>query len=271
MSVLMRRENTLIIEPGSDISKIQIINFILLPNSKKHFEGPPLYLRVKEMIPGALHRFYNSTEIIECEKARIYIKQAELKNLFGCVSSIVENNFEMNVKTETHIKPSFKLLILMLNVSTQKRQIADELQILISKQTTKIQKPLPTYESTYQLPEFINYVSKTQKFEFFKQCFLFTQNYNYDKELKDTVMLYFGITAQMRKEMINRLQRFAYDECKQYICQNVIHLFLKDTEICKDFKYKGEHLTYRVMTMLCLKTTEHTIKLDEELIILGVQ
>ncbi|CAL6051433.1 Hypothetical_protein [Hexamita inflata] len=43
MSVLMRRENTLIIEPGSDISKIQIINFILLPNSKKHFEGPPLY------------------------------------------------------------------------------------------------------------------------------------------------------------------------------------------------------------------------------------
>ncbi|CAL6058283.1 Conserved_hypothetical protein [Hexamita inflata] len=44
MSVLMRRENTLIIEPGSDISKIQIINFILLPNSKKHFEGPPLYL-----------------------------------------------------------------------------------------------------------------------------------------------------------------------------------------------------------------------------------
>ncbi|CAL5990842.1 Hypothetical_protein [Hexamita inflata] len=44
MSVLMRRENTLIIEPGSDISKIQIINFILLPNSKKHFEGPPLYV-----------------------------------------------------------------------------------------------------------------------------------------------------------------------------------------------------------------------------------
>ncbi|CAL5990102.1 Annexin_11 [Hexamita inflata] len=47
MSVLMRRENTLIIEPGSDISKIQIINFILLPNSKKHFEGPPLYMRTK--------------------------------------------------------------------------------------------------------------------------------------------------------------------------------------------------------------------------------
>ncbi|CAL6082501.1 Conserved_hypothetical protein [Hexamita inflata] len=44
MSVLMRRENTLIIEPGSDISKIQIINFILLPNSKKHFEGPPLQM-----------------------------------------------------------------------------------------------------------------------------------------------------------------------------------------------------------------------------------
>ncbi|CAL6000689.1 Hypothetical_protein [Hexamita inflata] len=47
MSVLMRRENTLIIEPGSDISKIQIINFILLPNSKKHFEGPPLQLHMK--------------------------------------------------------------------------------------------------------------------------------------------------------------------------------------------------------------------------------
>ncbi|CAL6092998.1 Hypothetical_protein [Hexamita inflata] len=45
MSVLMRRENTLIIEPGSDISKIQIINFILLPNSKKHFEGPPLQFK----------------------------------------------------------------------------------------------------------------------------------------------------------------------------------------------------------------------------------
>ncbi|CAL5982810.1 MORN_motif [Hexamita inflata] len=48
MSVLMRRENTLIIEPGSDISKIQIINFILLPNSKKHFEGPPLQILNKD-------------------------------------------------------------------------------------------------------------------------------------------------------------------------------------------------------------------------------
>ncbi|CAL5971522.1 Conserved_hypothetical protein [Hexamita inflata] len=37
-------ETQLIIEPDSDISKIQIINFILLPNSKKHFEGPPLYV-----------------------------------------------------------------------------------------------------------------------------------------------------------------------------------------------------------------------------------
>ncbi|CAL6010191.1 Hypothetical_protein [Hexamita inflata] len=50
MSVLMRRENTLIIEPGSDISKIQIINFILLPNSKKHFEGPPLYEVLMNML-----------------------------------------------------------------------------------------------------------------------------------------------------------------------------------------------------------------------------
>ncbi|CAL5979225.1 Hypothetical_protein [Hexamita inflata] len=52
MSVLMRREHTLIIEPGSDISKIQIINFILLPNSKKHFEGPPLQLEelVKQQV-----------------------------------------------------------------------------------------------------------------------------------------------------------------------------------------------------------------------------
>ncbi|CAL6002655.1 Hypothetical_protein [Hexamita inflata] len=49
MSVLMRRENTLIIEPGSDISKIQIINFILLPNSKKHFEGPPLQLKTDDV------------------------------------------------------------------------------------------------------------------------------------------------------------------------------------------------------------------------------
>ncbi|CAL5989990.1 Hypothetical_protein [Hexamita inflata] len=54
MSVLMRRENTLIIEPGSDISKIQIINFILLPNSKKHFEGPPLQELVYRLLPANL-------------------------------------------------------------------------------------------------------------------------------------------------------------------------------------------------------------------------
>ncbi|CAL5991692.1 Hypothetical_protein [Hexamita inflata] len=41
-------ETQLIIEPDSDISKIQIINFILLPNSKKHFEGPPLYCLIKQ-------------------------------------------------------------------------------------------------------------------------------------------------------------------------------------------------------------------------------
>ncbi|CAL6092871.1 Hypothetical_protein [Hexamita inflata] len=57
MSVLMRRENTLIIEPGSDISKIQIINFILLPNSKKHFEGPPLQeqKQITRKDSGTLH------------------------------------------------------------------------------------------------------------------------------------------------------------------------------------------------------------------------
>ncbi|CAL6107618.1 Conserved_hypothetical protein [Hexamita inflata] len=57
MSVLMRRENTLIIEPGSDISKIQIINFILLPNSKKHFEGPPLQVFLYTIHSSQVHGF----------------------------------------------------------------------------------------------------------------------------------------------------------------------------------------------------------------------
>ncbi|CAL6089126.1 Hypothetical_protein [Hexamita inflata] len=70
MSVLMRRENTLIIEPGSDISKIQIINFILLPNSKKHFEGPPLYtvaeqLDKKLVVPNIFEDFQKFYEEIE--------------------------------------------------------------------------------------------------------------------------------------------------------------------------------------------------------------
>ncbi|CAL6115901.1 Hypothetical_protein [Hexamita inflata] len=62
MSVLMRRENTLIIEPGSDISKIQIINFILLPNSKKHFEGPPLQLEYSYFRKMELDRQNNFIE-----------------------------------------------------------------------------------------------------------------------------------------------------------------------------------------------------------------
>ncbi|CAL6062878.1 Myb-like_DNA-binding domain-containing protein [Hexamita inflata] len=61
MSVLMRRENTLIIEPGSDISKIQIINFILLPNSKKHFEGPPLYQKMFSNIQDQFDSFQTHT------------------------------------------------------------------------------------------------------------------------------------------------------------------------------------------------------------------
>ncbi|CAL5982974.1 Hypothetical_protein [Hexamita inflata] len=63
MSVLMRRENTLIIEPGSDISKIQIINFILLPNSKKHFEGPPLQANAAEQLK--LSQSYQSQSQIQ--------------------------------------------------------------------------------------------------------------------------------------------------------------------------------------------------------------
>ncbi|CAL5988982.1 Hypothetical_protein [Hexamita inflata] len=73
MSVLMRRENTLIIEPGSDISKIQIINFILLPNSKKHFEGPPLQksiqiitCNIKPQIGSRQYRSQSSSCIIVC-------------------------------------------------------------------------------------------------------------------------------------------------------------------------------------------------------------
>ncbi|CAL6010942.1 Hypothetical_protein [Hexamita inflata] len=83
MSVLMRRENTLIIEPGSDISKIQIINFILLPNSKKHFEGPPLY---------DLHSKYFWCEIYQhnrlqkckmiCQIISIYLIKMEKMKIF---------------------------------------------------------------------------------------------------------------------------------------------------------------------------------------------
>ncbi|CAL5979382.1 Hypothetical_protein [Hexamita inflata] len=71
MSVLMRRENTLIIEPGSDISKIQIINFILLPNSKKHFEGPPLQKMLK-----------NCLKVVRC-----YINTKQRCHLYLSVSS----------------------------------------------------------------------------------------------------------------------------------------------------------------------------------------
>ncbi|CAL5983601.1 Hypothetical_protein [Hexamita inflata] len=42
MECIEEEGTRLIIESDSDISQIQIINFILLPNSKKHFEGPPL-------------------------------------------------------------------------------------------------------------------------------------------------------------------------------------------------------------------------------------
>ncbi|CAL6103634.1 leucine-rich_repeat domain-containing protein [Hexamita inflata] len=73
MSVLMRRENTLIIEPGSDISKIQIINFILLPNSKKHFEGPPLQSKPYHEITSLkklLNHFSSSQKLEIC-----YLKQ----------------------------------------------------------------------------------------------------------------------------------------------------------------------------------------------------
>ncbi|CAL6003428.1 Conserved_hypothetical protein [Hexamita inflata] len=67
MSVLMRRENTLIIEPGSDISKIQIINFILLPNSKKHFEGPPLYAKPIsiKLLRSIFPQFTSTEQLIE--------------------------------------------------------------------------------------------------------------------------------------------------------------------------------------------------------------
>ncbi|CAL5991843.1 Hypothetical_protein [Hexamita inflata] len=68
MSVLMRRENTLIIEPGSDISKIQIINFILLPNSKKHFEGPPLYMNAMFLLQSI-----NTSLLICAESKKIVV------------------------------------------------------------------------------------------------------------------------------------------------------------------------------------------------------
>ncbi|CAL6107750.1 Conserved_hypothetical protein [Hexamita inflata] len=94
MSVLMRRENTLIIEPGSDISKIQIINFILLPNSKKHFEGPPLYFKIDLDESGRLNLpivtkfdqdgyigIYFDKQLIKDGKAKQLFKNATYKNL----------------------------------------------------------------------------------------------------------------------------------------------------------------------------------------------
>ncbi|CAL5986294.1 Hypothetical_protein [Hexamita inflata] len=88
MSVLMRRENTLIIEPGSDISKIQIINFILLPNSKKHFEGPPL-----QVIQNHFFRINLWSRISKQFKTEIQIKikMLQLEILFRFTYSSKSN------------------------------------------------------------------------------------------------------------------------------------------------------------------------------------
>ncbi|CAL6057527.1 Hypothetical_protein [Hexamita inflata] len=90
MSVLMRRENTLIIEPGSDISKIQIINFILLPNSKKHFEGPPLYLQQNRIqLIAANKKYYNDFQ----EEIQIEV-QTELKSkIYQLMESYIQRDF----------------------------------------------------------------------------------------------------------------------------------------------------------------------------------
>ncbi|CAL5970098.1 Hypothetical_protein [Hexamita inflata] len=79
MSVLMRRENTLIIEPGSDISKIQIINFILLPNSKKHFEGPPLY---EQYVQSNLEKSYAEAAPFEA-----FAAQKQRRNMFPLMNA----------------------------------------------------------------------------------------------------------------------------------------------------------------------------------------
>ncbi|CAL6018953.1 Hypothetical_protein [Hexamita inflata] len=84
MSVLMRRENTLIIEPGSDISKIQIINFILLPNSKKHFEGPPL----QHLVTGS-----HSFEILSTMQPKV-INQSIICDCDHVVTAQFENTME---------------------------------------------------------------------------------------------------------------------------------------------------------------------------------
>ncbi|CAL6021351.1 Conserved_hypothetical protein [Hexamita inflata] len=81
MSVLMRRENTLIIEPGSDISKIQIINFILLPNSKKHFEGPPLQELAQKIQEAKDNSLKEKQDIANTQKALIRELKAEANDL----------------------------------------------------------------------------------------------------------------------------------------------------------------------------------------------
>ncbi|CAL6103608.1 leucine-rich_repeat domain-containing protein [Hexamita inflata] len=90
MSVLMRRENTLIIEPGSDISKIQIINFILLPNSKKHFEGPPLQLNASSCNLQDLSVFLNINQQLSESKLQLlnlsYNSGISLNGLQQCKS-----------------------------------------------------------------------------------------------------------------------------------------------------------------------------------------
>ncbi|CAL6038794.1 Hypothetical_protein [Hexamita inflata] len=123
MSVLMRRENTLIIEPGSDISKIQIINFILLPNSKKHFEGPPLQQRLQLCVFNVgqflisrqgcgfkclcAHGFLLSKQTYNCCKKH---QTTVLLQIAGCDGFQIQ--YEANGRTSRNVKTDESALVL---------------------------------------------------------------------------------------------------------------------------------------------------------------
>ncbi|CAL6087948.1 Hypothetical_protein [Hexamita inflata] len=133
MSVLMRRENTLIIEPGSDISKIQIINFILLPNSKKHFEGPPLY--ITRNISHIEINIMQNTSVLDQRIANNVTSLnkdiSSLNNQFTMLdSSIKSMNHTLQIQLANNI-------ILSQNISSLQQNIISA-NIIIKKQSLSI-------------------------------------------------------------------------------------------------------------------------------------
>ncbi|CAL6012837.1 Hypothetical_protein [Hexamita inflata] len=116
MSVLMRRENTLIIEPGSDISKIQIINFILLPNSKKHFEGPPLQNKIINA-DSLNHKYFSkydfqNQKVPTTDELKFYNKILSVHSSHKQITKLLtENRAQKFRESMTHQKESTKLKV----------------------------------------------------------------------------------------------------------------------------------------------------------------